>query len=83
MSRSRNLASRCRQCCSSARTWVGVAAGSRDQSGSLFNTAASVSDTVSPSKARVPVSSSYITQPNAQMSARLSTTRPRTCSGDM
>ena len=58
MSRSRDLVSRCRQCCNNWRTGAGVAAGSRDQSGSLFNTAARVSDTVSPSKARVPVSNS-------------------------
>ena len=42
-----------------------------------------VSDTVSPAKARSPVSISHNTQPNAQMSARLSTSRPRACSGAM
>ncbi len=54
MSRSRSFGSRARQSRSSVRS----AAGSRVQSGSLFSTAASVSDTVSPSKARTPVSSS-------------------------
>ena len=39
--------------------------------------------TSSPRKARRPVSASYSTQPNAHMSARRSTARPRACSGDM
>ena len=37
----------------------------------------------SPSKARRPVSISYSTQPNAQMSLRLSASRPFACSGDI
>ena len=44
-------------------------------------TLASLSATVSPGKARVPVSSSYKMQPNAQISDRQSTSPPRTCSG--
>ena len=36
-----------------------------------------------PAKARVPVSISKSTQPNAQMSVRLSTALPSACSGDM
>ena len=47
----------------------GVAAGKAVQSGSLLKTAASVSDTSSPSKARLPVSISYSTQPKAHTSA--------------
>ena len=58
-------------------------AGSRAQSGSFINTAASMSDTSSPSKARRPVSISKSTQPKAQMSVRLSTALPRACSGLM
>ena len=37
----------------------------------------------SPANARLAVSISYSTHPNAQMSARLSTALPRACSGDM
>jgi hypothetical protein len=51
------------------------------QSGSFLTTAASTSVVVSPLKARRPMSISYSTQPNAQMSARLSTGLPRACSG--
>ena len=47
------------------------------------DTDASVSVTVSPSNARRPVSISNSTQPNAQMSVRLSTACPRACSGLM
>ena len=46
-------------------------------------TAASVRDKSSPGKERWPVSISNSTAPNAQMSARLSTTFPRACSGLM
>ena len=42
-----------------------------------------VSDTVSPANATRPASISKSTQPNAQMSLRLSTARPRACSGLM
>ena len=45
--------------------------------------AAIVSETVSPENTLRPVSISYSTQPNAQMSARLSTALPRACSGLM
>ena len=61
----------------------GTAAGDRSHSGSLIITAASVSDTVSPSNTRCPVSISKRTTPKAQMSARLSTGLPRACSGDI
>ena len=62
-----------------AGTWSGSAA----QSGSRASTDASTSETSSPGKARRPVSISYSTAPNAQMSVRLSTGRPRACSGLM
>ena len=45
--------------------------------------AAIVSETVSPRKGGRPVNISYNTQPNAQMSVRLSTAFPRACSGLM
>ena len=83
MSRSRFFGSRSRQRPRSVRTWGGVSGGSFDQSGSCRRTAASTSETVSPSKQRVPVSISYSTTPKDQMSDRLSTGRPRACSGDM
>ena len=60
-----------------------AAEAARDQSMSARSTAASVSETVSPSKAFCPASISYSTAPKAQMSARLSTALPRACSGDM
>ena len=50
----------------------GVDFGSAAQSGSLLMTATSTSVTSSPWKTRRPVSISYSTHPNAQMSARLS-----------
>ena len=49
----------------------GTSRGRRLQSGSPRKIAASVSDTSSPSNARRPVSISYSTQPNAQMSDAL------------
>jgi len=49
----------------------------------VSDTLASVSLTSSPSNARVPVSISYSTDPNAQISARLSTALPFDCSGAM
>ena len=52
-------------------------------SGSVFSTAASVSETVAPSNRRFPVSISQSTTPKAQRSARLSTVVPRACSGLM
>ena len=83
MSRNRVRRSRSRQRRRTRRTEAGVSAGSADQSTSRISTAASVSDTVSPSNALRPESISYRTAPNAQMSARLSTDLPRACSGDM
>ena len=52
-------------------------------SGSERIIAAIVSVASVPAKARLPASISYSTQPNAQMSARLSTDFPRACSGLM
>ena len=62
---------------------AGVSAGKALQSGSFVSTNANVSETSSPSNTRRPASISYSTQPNAQMSARLSTAFPRACSGLM
>ena len=61
----------------------GVVAGNAVQSGSPSRTAAIVSDTVVPVAAGRPVSISYNTQPNDQMSVRLSSGSPRACSGLM
>ena len=61
----------------------GVVAGNAVQSGSLSRTAPIVSDTVVPLAAGRPVSISYNTQPNDQMSVRLSSGSPRACSGLM
>ena len=63
--------------------WAGVDAGSRVRSGSRSMTFASTSVISAPGNARVPVSISYRTTPNAQMSARRSTALPRACSGGM
>ena len=57
--------------------------GSAFQSGSARSTAASVSETSSPSNTRLPVSISKNTQPNAHTSERRSATRPLACSGAM
>ena len=57
--------------------------GKRSQRGSRVSTCAIVSETSSPAKVRVPVSISYSTHPNAQMSLRLSAGFPFACSGDM
>src|SRR5262245_8613762 len=51
--------------------------------GSFVRIADMLSAAVSPAKARAPLSISYSTAPNANMSARWSTARPRTCSGAM
>ena len=83
MSRWRRLGSFSRHRCSSRTMLSGVPAGSAVQSGDLSKIAAVVSATVSPRNTARPVSSSNSTQPNAQMSLRLSTTWPRTCSGLM
>ena len=65
------------------RTAPGTPVGTALQSGSDLMTLASIPATSSPSNGRRPASISYSTQPNAQMSARLSTARPRACSGAM
>jgi hypothetical protein len=57
--------------------------GSAPHAGSLLNTDANVSLTSSPSNARLPVSISKSTHPNAQMSLRASASRPFACSGAM
>jgi hypothetical protein len=62
---------------------VGVSAGSALHSGCRSSTAASVSVIVAPGKIDRAVSISYSTQPNAQISARLSAGRPLACSGLM
>ena len=67
--------------CNNPRIGAGVVAGNALHSGSARITAASVSVTVSPLKAILPVSISYSTQPNDQMSARRSTDLPLACSG--
>ena len=79
MSRSRRRGSDSSVACRSGRT----AAGTRERSGAFVTTAASVSTTVSPANSGLPVTISYSTTPNAQMSARLSTLRPLACSGAM
>jgi hypothetical protein len=61
----------------------GGTAGSAVQSGSFVITVTMHSVTSSPRNARRPVNISYNKQPNAQMSAPLSTGLPRACSGDM
>ena len=77
------LRSRSRHLCSSLRILGGVADGSALQSGSPRRTPARISVTDSPGNARLPVSISYSTTPNAQISLRLSTAAPRACSGLM
>ena len=57
--------------------------GRRSQEGSRVSRLAIVSETSSPSNARVPVSISYRTHPKAQMSLRLSAGLPFACSGAM
>ena len=83
MSRRRLLTSFSRHRRNKWRTLAGVDDGSLRQSGSRSRIAAIVSETVSRWNALWPVSVSYNTQPNAQMSARLSTGLPRVCSGLM
>ena len=60
-----------------------TSAGSASSSGSARNTAANVSETSSPMKARFPVNISYNTAPKAQTSVLLSTFLPFACSGLM
>jgi hypothetical protein len=62
---------------------AGVSAGSVVESGSRSRIAASVSEMVSPANGAHPVSISWSTQPNDQMSVRLSSGLPRACSGLM
>jgi hypothetical protein len=83
MSRNRLCGSFRRQRRSNDTTDDGVAAGSACQSGSRSTVAAMISPSVSPRNAVLPVSISYRTQPNAQMSVRVSTGFPHACSGDM
>ena len=80
--RQRRLGSFWRQCRSRSRAFAGVLAGNACQLGSVFSTQAMISAKL-PRKGCCPTSSSYSTQPNAQMSARWSTSSPRTCSGLM
>ena len=79
MSRSRLRGSFSRHEASNRRTFAGTA----PKSGSLVSTDAIASDPVAPPNNCLPVSISHNTTPNAQISARLSTTCPRACSGAM
>ena len=83
MSGSRRFGSFSRQRRSNRRTLDGVCSGNAFQFGSRSMIAAMVSDSVSPLNAAWPISISYKTHPKAQMSVRLSTARPRACSGLM
>ena len=83
MSGSRSFSGFRRHRRSVCRTWAGTTAGSASKSGSRWSTFESVIDTSSSSNARRPTSISKRTQPNAQMSLRLSTVLPRACSGLM
>jgi hypothetical protein len=83
MSRRRSLGSRSRQRAIRRRSDGGTAGPSDCTSIGRVSTAAIVSEIVSPSKSSLPVSISWRTAPKAQMSARLSTGRPRACSGLM
>ncbi len=83
MSCIRCFGSRCRQRRRISRTRRGVPGGSAAKSGSRVRIAATMSETVSPANACRPVRHSKRTHPKAQMSARLSTGRPRACSGAM
>ena len=83
ISRRRSFGSRSRQRSSRPRSAGGVPAGSRRQSISWRITAARVSEAVSPSNSRRPVTISNSTTPKAQMSPRRSTALPLACSGAM
>ena len=76
MSRTRCLGSFARHRRRNDARSAGTSPGSASHTGSRCSTSAKVSGTSSPSKGRRPVSISYSTQPNAQMSARLSTAGP-------
>ncbi len=83
MSRTRSFGSFRRQRRRNVSSAEGMSGGKAVQSGSVVNTAAMVSDESPPGNGRRPVSVSNSTHPNAQMSVRLSTDRPRACSGLM
>ena len=83
MSPIRALRSFSRHCWISVMICGGTSDGSTAQLGVDFTTEAIVSVTSSPSNARLPASISNNTAPNAHTSVRLSTGRPRACSGDM
>ena len=68
---------------SSGRRRAGRSAAAFQAGSASRYRSAIVSVPVSAANARCPLSISYTTQPNAQISARLSTPRPRTCSGAM
>ena len=68
---------------SSVRMCGGVSGGQRAPVHVVLEHRGQRDRDVSPSNARRPVSISKRTTPNAQMSARLSTARPRACSGAM
>jgi hypothetical protein len=70
MCRRRRLGSFSRHRCRRRSTAAGVSAGSADQSGVRSSRAAIISELVSPSNARRPVSISYSTAPKPQMSER-------------
>jgi hypothetical protein len=81
MSLARSRGSFRRHTRSACATCDGTVEGSAVKSGSRWRTIESVSETSSASEARIPVSISKRTQPNAQTSVRLSTSFPRACSG--
>ena len=83
MSCNRSRAFFTRQRRNNRRSSVGVAGGRAVQSGSFVRIDAIESEIVLPGNAWRPVSISYRTHPNAQMSARSSTELPRACSGLM
>ena len=84
MSRRRSRGSLLRQRASSSRRRGGVLGRQRAPVRlGLAGSRRSCRDTVSPWNACRPVRHSYSTQPNDQMSERLSTARPRACSGLM
>ena len=83
MSRIRSLGSFCRQRRRTPDTAGGTSTESVAQAGSVLITSARMPVTSSPANARRPVSISKSTAPNAHTSVRLSTIRPRACSGDM
>ena len=80
---SRSSTSFCKHRSSNLRMAGGVSLGIAFQFGSRSKMFTNVSDRLSPPYARSPVSISKIMHPNAQISVRLSTTRPRACSGLM